>query len=179
MLMYDVIHIRNKARKTGYETYSEGEALVFFEWEAWRDLYLTVNGRLRRKIWDRRPQQLFFSGARSFLPVNYHHFGQTLHNLNQAGFRVQKAINQSLYNLWIPAALRRWAPFAGGSVLSFQDAFQKKHSYMLYSFLGAEFELSLNHNVIGKAGGSAGYVWRQGAKKPQFAWGIYTSIELF
>ena len=176
-LMYDVIHVKKRGQKTKYDTYSSGEAMFFLEAEAWRGLYFTVTGRIRRKIWDRRPQHIFFNGAGRSMPLNYHHFGSAARNLDQAGARIQKPLNQSLYHMRVPIALRRWAPFAGFSAVSLQPRPKTKRAHLLHSFLGAEFELSLNHNVIGRAGVSGGYVW-PGKKKPRLAWGFYTNLEI-
>lgn len=179
-LMYNVIHVRDERKKTGYETYSSGGALLFYETEAWRDIYLTFSGQLRRKIWSRGARQLFFSGSDPFLPFSYHSFWQDqLFNLDQAGARIQKALNLPVYHLWIPFSVRRWAPFAGASMASVQKGPGQKRFSLLNGFLGAEFELSLNHNMIGKAGFSGGYIWRKGLRRPGFAWGFWTDLEVF
>ncbi len=179
-LMYNVIHVRDEKKKTGYETYSSGGALLFYETEAWRDIYLTFAGQLRRKIWSKGARRLFFSGSDPFLPFSYHSFWQDqLFNLDQAGARIQKALNLPAYHLWIPLSIRRWAPFAGASMASVQKGPEQKRFSLLNGFLGAEFELSLNHNVIGKAGLAGGHIWRKGQKRPSFAWGFWTDLDAF
>ena len=110
----------------------------------------------------------------------------------------KKVINQSLYPVYFPLALRRWAPFIGVSSLfslksdshshanpirqrqastlsDSSDRFVFVHK-LLYTFIGGEMELSANHKALAHAGISGGLLWKSPKKTqplPSFQWGIY------
>lgn len=112
----------------------------------------------------------------------------------------KKVINQSLYPVYFPLALRRWAPFIGmsslfslmksdsyshhtnpirrqqASILSdSSDRFVFVHK-LLYTFIGGEMELSANHKALAHAGISGGLLWKSPKNTqpfPSFQWGIY------
>ena len=113
----------------------------------------------------------------------------------------KKVINQSIYPVYFPLALRRWAPFIGiSSLFSWKD--KDTHSHyanpsrrqqastlrdpddkttwfiheFLYTFIGGEMELSANHKALAHAGISGGLLWKSPKNTqplPSFQWGIY------
>ena len=114
---------------------------------------------------------------------------------------LKKVIHQSIYPVYFPLALRRWAPFIGlSSLFSIKPNPRYRHystrqkqastlnassisfplrpvQELLYTFAGGELELSANHKAPAYFGISGGWLWKKPERKTgslsSFQWGVY------
>ena len=158
-VLYDVIHIQND--ESNYRTYLTSGANFFFSKSLGKEIYITTSGSIRRGLWSQKPRRIFTTESENVI-FNFHSFKQTVRNFNRISFSIQKAINQSLYPIYIPLALSRWAPFTGLSLVSFEDTelLEKDYHYLLNAYLGWDFELMANYKAPAHLSFSLGYIWK-------------------
>jgi len=163
-LSYDVM-------AQSYSTYLNGKIMAYWSAEFGKEWFITLNGRLKTRLWSKGLQPLLFEadgkGISSYIELR-----QSIEDILQLDFQLLKVVNQSYYPLRLPFSIRRWAPLAGLSFLFYQPAGVKnrlslssfltskpvntspkvKNRLSLASFLtpfvGAEWEISLLEVII-------------------------------
>ncbi len=178
---YDVIHIQKDT--SNYKTYLTGGSHFLFSQNLGKEFFFSTMGSIRRGLWNRKARRIFNNETESFL-FNFHSFKQTVQNFNQIHFNIQKVLNQSLYPIYIPFALSRWAPFTGVSFVSFNDKTSSEGDdhYLLNTYVGGIFELIANYKANVYFSISLGYVWkwenRFRESKPQLHGEVYLTTQL-
>lgn len=174
---------------------------VFTEGEWWknkRNAYLISSALLP----GRKPALLSFHSLSGGINES-----QKTTDFLSASIYFKKVINQSVYPVYFPLALRRWAPFIGFSSLfslnpdtrlsshrkntvrqkqasaltssSSIESFWSSYKFF-YPFLGGEMELLANHKALAYLGFSGGLLWKNSEKEkplPTFQWGVYLKAQ--
>ena len=151
-LSYNILSLGKKLQLEN--TYWNGQTQIYLTEEFGKEWFVTLDGTAAINLWDREPQR-FLSQKRG--GINYGSFRRAFRDLYQLDFQVLKVLNHSYYPLTVPFSMRRWAPLAGLSLLSFKP-FHKKYKVLLVPFVGAEWELNFFEVIIFQAGVSGEYI---------------------
>lgn len=118
-----------------------GQAQAHLMEEFGKEWFVTLNGTVKKKLWDREPQNLFLM-TNGDVVFSYGSFKQAFQDLYQLDFQVLKVLNHSFYPSSVLFSMRRWAPLFGLSFLSIRPV-NKRHKFFLIPFMGAEWELAM------------------------------------
>ena len=177
-LFYETLYIKRESKPhvaTGVDFTIEqeiGEGLFFSSKGQWtHDLQLQNSTQI-------------FQEQKKATPFNFHSFflEQQVKDLKRIDFYLKKELNQSLYFIESPLSLRRWAPLIGVSFVDLEKASAPDtSSYIVHSFLGAEFDIALNYKAPVLFGVSGGLVWKWEEQfkktKPRLHGGFYLKTQ--
>ena len=116
--LYDMLHIQTDLPKS--KKYLSFGTNFLFHQNLGKETYLSTSGLIRRGLWNRKPRRILNTETKGTV-FNFHSFKQTVQNFNQINLKLQKVLNQSLYPIYFPLALSRWAPLANVSLVAFED----------------------------------------------------------
>ena len=153
-IYYDSLYQKNRKK-----LYLALGGLFAFEKELKKEWYLSGSGK-----WERNMKGLFstrpFANNEKNSVWSFHSFitREKFRIYQQADLAIKKVLNQSLYSLYLPVSLKRWAPLMGASLISFSENPDTSDHYFINMFFGGELELSFNHRLDAFAGFSLGLI---------------------
>ena len=165
-LSYDVM-------AQSHSAYLNGKIKAYWNAEFGKEWFLALNGIFKTRLWSKKPQTSLLKTSEKGIS-SYIELKQAIEDIFQLDFQALKVVNQSYYPLKLPFSIRRWAPLAGLSFLSFKPAGVKSLSF-LTPFVGAEWEINfILENFILKLGLSGGYIVNLStpSQPPAFKWNI-------
>ena len=174
-LFYETLYI-----KSIKEPYLATGANLFAQQEIGSGLYISSEVSWIHNLLTNRKTQLFQENTRKGTSLSFHSFflRQQVSDLKQFDFYLKKELHHSLYFLRFPLSLRRWAPLTGISFVDLREnSAPDTPNYALHTFLGGEFDITLNYEHPILIGFSGGLVWKWKHEfkrtKPRLHSGLY------
>lgn len=152
-MSYSMLRVKNKNQ---VHNILSGQIQTHWTKEIGKELFVSLNGRVEKNLWDKNPQMPLIKNEFGF--ISYHSFQRAVQDLYRLDLQILKVLNNSYYPLKLPFSIRRWAPLTGLSFLSFKSN-HKKYQNFLIPFFGAEWDISLiAERSFFKFGFSAEYI---------------------
>ena len=153
-IYYDSLYLKKNKK-----LYLALGGLFAFEKEFGKEWYVSGSGKWERNMKGLSSTRPFTNNEKNSI-WSFHSFviREEFRIYQQADLAIKKVLNQSLYSLHIPISLKRWAPLAGASLISFAKNPNISSPYFINMFFGGELELSFNHKLDAFAGFSLGLI---------------------
>lgn len=171
---YDFLHILDNNSYYGAGSQFE------IQKEIAKGFYITSQGEWSHNL-KYNPTNQLFQKEKTNDSLSFDDFTlkENIRDIKRIHLSIKKELDHSLYSAILPLSLRRWAPTAGVSFVDLKkDASLTAPHYILYTFLGGEFDVALNYAAPTLIGISVGFIWKWNEHFDKVKPRIYNSMYL-